>query len=104
MSHTPGPWELVETPEEHFGPRFRIYPPAEGESYRPSLMADADYYPSVPSNRADWLLIAAAPELLALLKEAMPCVAGYENDRGAPISENDLSARIQQLIAKAEGK
>jgi hypothetical protein len=103
MSHAPGPWVMEHDPDEwnHEGNKgvTRILGP-NGMT----IIGNFQYYPVAPDELDDYRLIAAAPELLALLKEAMPCVAGYENDRGAPISENDLSARIQRLIAKAEGK
>lgn len=34
-----------------------------------SLMGNASYYPWVPENKADWHLIAAAPELYEALEE-----------------------------------
>jgi hypothetical protein len=54
--HTPGPWKFHK--KEH----WTIF--ADGKS----IMGNADYYPWVPQKKSDWLLIAAAPELLEALQ------------------------------------
>ena len=55
--HTPGPWEFrKENPWTIF---------ADGKS----IMGNADYYPWVPTKKSDWVLIAAAPDLLEALRQ-----------------------------------
>ena len=63
-SHTPGPWEFRQSDG-----RYTIY--ADGES----IMGDETYYPWCPSNKADWHLIAAAPDMylaLVMLTDTIP--------------------------------
>jgi hypothetical protein len=69
--HTPGPWTFTkgETLDE-----WRLLA-ADGES----LMGSEQYYPWVPHREADWLLIAAAPELY----EALRAIVGVETAYGA---------------------
>jgi len=57
--HTPGPWNFRQDPD--FG-TWTIF--ADGKS----IMGNEKYYPWVPSDAADWQLIAAAPELLDALR------------------------------------
>lgn len=54
--HTVGPWKFSDTS----GEAWNI-----SDLRGKSLMNDAQYYPSVPIDKADWTLIAAAPDLLA---------------------------------------
>lgn len=54
--HTPGPWKF----KNDSGRRLVS---ADGGS----LMGNEQYYPWVPTNEADWHLIAAAPALLGAL-------------------------------------
>jgi hypothetical protein len=67
-------------------------------------MADADFYPSVPSNPADWHLIAAAPELL----EAAQKIVGIYDSYGCGFyNQQEFSDGLEAAraaIAKAEGK
>lgn len=58
MKHSEGPWRI-----EYDGGDKHIRS-ASGES----LMCDAQFYPWVPSNNADWNLIAACPAMLEALQ------------------------------------
>lgn len=77
--HTPGPWVLVN------GENFMGNPMLEIKADKESLMCDEPYYPSTPTNKADWTLMAAAPELLeALHKVNASCPGGIKpTDDGA---------------------
>jgi hypothetical protein len=59
-----------------------------------AIMSDEQYYPWVPSEEIYWRLFAAAPDMLALLKEYVaedPCAAG-----------DPRYARAVELIRKIE--
>jgi hypothetical protein len=88
MAHTPGPWEVKETPESSFqnwivlAGRFRIV----NVDGRRDSEAEANAY-----------LIAAAPNLLAALRELADAI---DENRVTIGAVNEARA----LIAKAEGK
>lgn len=84
---TPGPW-VIKRDDEFFGSPRVLYS-SDGEP----LMGDATYYPWVPSDDADWNLIAAAPELLDALQEALE----YIPARARPA----LLAKARAAINKA---
>lgn len=65
--HTPGPWKL-ETDEKRYDDASLVIYDSDGNA----LMGNAPYYPWVPDNKSDWLLIAAAPELLEALQGLIP--------------------------------
>ncbi len=67
MQHSPGPWKFNNDPGE-----ARTISDARGIS----LMGDEQYYPWAPSEEADWRLIAAAPELLAALRDLVDVMTG----------------------------
>ena len=51
-----------------------------------AIMSDEQYYPWVPSEEIYWRLFAAAPDMLALLKEYVaedPCAAGDPRGRNS---------------------
>ena len=58
--HTPGPWQFATEGRER-----KII------ADRHTTMCDTFYYPWCPDNDADWLLIAAAPDLLEACKAAL---------------------------------
>jgi hypothetical protein len=86
MTHTPGPWYVNGDCIEADGP----------EGPRDITVAVATETRRGCDNGADARLIAAAPEMLELLRSARPIVeaAGHM----------DLSVKIWNLIAKAEGR
>jgi len=68
MSHTPGPWTI-----NHRDGSTKLDTP-EG-----CIMCDEQYYPWTPDKDEDWRLIAASPDMLALLKRYVaedPCAPG----------------------------
>lgn len=94
-AHTPGPW-VVTDDSEH------------GCCFEFAVEADSDGKHICDANGADARLIAAAPELLAALKE---CLESEERRRrdlkdGSPASSYSDArlARVRAAIAKAEGR
>jgi hypothetical protein len=85
MSHTPGPWIF---------------------SHDPDAYSDDDYCIGVPGGKVDQVavcskrdaaLIAAAPDLYAVLKELVEC-SQYWSDYDVPLGIHD---RIAAALAKA---
>lgn len=97
--HTPGPWRL----EEADGAAYICMQvkALDGES----LMGDERYYPWVPSNLADWHLIAAAPELLEALKDAASALRYIREAHGElyGVGFDRVETNSAAAIAKAEG-
>ena len=91
--HTPGPWLFVE--KFHDGIYTENGSPNVWtiETAQDTLMADSSYYPWVPTNKADWRLIAAAPDLLDACRKALYAIKGREHDQF-----------IRDAIAKATGE
>jgi hypothetical protein len=84
MPHTPGPWTATENRGGWLGPVIE----AEGATQAVAIV-NGDYDDNAH-------LIAAAPEMLALLRSARLIVEGA--------GHMDLSVKIWNLIAKAEGR
>lgn len=103
MSHTPGPWEFYSDPEEWGDPdeAWRIKA-QNSQSIFDTLLSNTRYYPSCPDKIEDWLLIAAAPELLEACEEALGVFDS------APIQYSRDFVRVvgllRHVIAKAIGK
>ena len=101
MTHTPGPWEYVDKHVDTghgFDRRFQfvrapgtIIKNNRGPDYAREIFSDEDY----PEKVDDGHLIAAAPDLLAALKDARD----YLVFEGIGDAE-----RIEAAIAKAEGR
>ena len=95
VKHTPGPWEadgsLVYAPKEHsFGALYG----ASRDGRAPICdTGDGEYCQSL-SPEADALLIAAAPDLLAVCKD----IEGFLKRSGYD------TALVRAAIAKAEGR
>ena len=89
--HTPGPWKWFNYPDG----RMLLTAPSEAVIHCPGA--------PMGCTAEDQALIAAAPDLLAALKEAEEFVHGWmEQNTGA----RELAAleRIEAAIAKAEGR
>lgn len=93
--HTPGPWTFTKNDD---GVR-RIKAP----SHAGSLMCDERYYPWCPAEDADWRLIAAAPDLLAALRELVTLWDSPEPFTGADALQaiGEATERARAAIAKA---
>ena len=98
--HTRGPWRYIWPKSE--GGSIRI--DSQVDTFRPVAYVDN-------GRRADALLIAAAPEMLATLKE---CAAEIDDFIGADVhrgerqkyidAEREFLARVHTVIAKATGE
>jgi len=85
--HTPGDWEFIDSED------WSIV--ANGDS----IMCDEAFYPRCPKNKYDWLLMAAAPDLLKALIEANDQFEAEGYDPDGPTRSMILAA-----IAKATGE
>ena len=84
-THSTGPWI--------FNKKEKVWTISDASGY--PMMGNERYYPWVPSDEADWNLIAAAPDLLEALKDALNVL----DATGA----NDAANAVRAAIAKAEG-
>jgi hypothetical protein len=94
--HTPGPWFFNQEP----GSCWTI------KAGHNSIMGNEQYYPWVPGERADWMLIAAAPDLLEALQtfldEYVALVVSGDAGNWDAEEENKVKA-ARAAIAKATG-
>ena len=96
MGHTPGPWKVSHDEHE---PYWNIDMPRQDGS--PGY---GSAHGMVYTTEADAHLIAAAPELLAALQEAVTALNVKEK---FPVYDTDsyaIAARCDKAIAKAEGR
>jgi hypothetical protein len=88
--HTPGPWRVVDSWNDHM---------VEGQNGEEIIWQDGPHgTPTI--NEANARLIAAAPDLLAVLEELQESAA-YWSEYDVPIGIVD---RINAAIAKAKGE
>lgn len=95
--HTPGPWMMATRPSSIVGWPV-VAPYAMGRSVC-NVTAGHD------ESAANARLIAAAPDLLAALKDARETIIQHVNSRGSEAegSSADWVAEIDAAIARAEG-
>ena len=108
--HTPGPWELYD--ELHRDEQYVIG--IRGTSIGTYVIASVDYGYSEPfesQQQANARLIAAAPDLLAALKELGDWVAAglQASDKAWPDARclqhtEEIAARARAAVDKAEGR
>lgn len=106
-AHTPGPWRYERDEDgsmaEHddtFKPRY-----IRCDSKPGALMGGVKYYPWTPDNEADWVLIAAAPDLLAELKATRDAFYRCLTVNGTNAEFATVACgRADAAIAKAEGR
>jgi hypothetical protein len=92
MAHTPGPWGIQ--PDEHGGPSDTVY------AYEDQQQEVAKIVSGVSADRH---LIAAAPEMLAALREfADGCERRLR--KGKDQGDLDTLRLCRTAIAKAEGR
>jgi hypothetical protein len=93
--HTPGSWTIEE--DLNYGDEF-WYGGPKGFTITvgPAVLGDTTKR-TIPEHQANARLIAAAPELLACLKELQRLTYQLVFNR-------DLAERVSAAIAKAEGK
>lgn len=91
--HTPGPWEAVNAARS-----VAIYGPIDGGCRSEIARLTGGGQGATEVRRADAWLIAAAPDMLAVLLEVNEHLtnAGWHTDRGCLM-------RIRDAIAKAAG-
>jgi hypothetical protein len=89
--HTPGPWRASKSPKDGWFIVDRDDHLAHNLLYG---LPDAEL-------EANARLMAAAPELLALCREALAAVEALDEEYP---SDDRLAARIAAAIAKAEGR
>lgn len=94
--HTPGPWHLeVEADALH------VYSPVEEVLH----FTDAGWDESTRATfEANARLIAAAPDLLAALEDALSCVAICPDHGVVPGARADRYDAARAAIAKAKGE
>lgn len=100
--HTPGPWDIVFRADVE---RIRL----NGSSvYQVADTTDPDFPTGKPRyNLADLRLMAAAPELLAALKDAYDALDYAQAQVDSDTDRMHLTRcrrKIQPIIAKAEGR
>ena len=105
-AHTPGPWTYTPTAVGIYAAAFdRVVPlPCESEperTFREGLVALPYACGESFNVVANARLIAAAPELLAALKDLRAMVIG---EHGVSAYENINGERADAAIAKAEGR
>ncbi len=92
--HTPGPWEIWSTLHG-----WTICSPSDGWSV--TSLPDSD-----PIHHANAHLIAAAPEMLAVLKDALDMAELAETLTGCRGDDDfvaEFKAKVEAAISKAEG-
>ena len=72
---------------------------AEGEK----IMCDTKYYPWCPANKADWHLIASAPDLYSMLERCSVVLKGIQYRHNTSVIEDTLD-EISKELAKARGE
>lgn len=90
MQHSLGPWRF----NQQMGEPWTI-----SDANGHSLMGDEQYYPWVPGDEADWHLIAAAPDMLASLRDVL---AYFDAPEDGCFSDEAL-ARARAAVARAVG-
>lgn len=97
MPHTPGPWQIVISPQKHFD----IVKNDETDG-----IAFVDVRDNKEEERANAMLIAAAPELLDALEELRRWfddnVSTYEPHYSPEYAA--MWRRVRNAIAKAKGE
>ncbi len=106
VGHTPGPWKAVPNPMRADGMFIvRDVPPKPYDGVTaPNGEPLWQLPPAVVGCQvtpADARLIAAAPEMLALCREAASLIRGIPN---AYDSDLRLAAKLEAIVEKAEGQ
>lgn len=95
-SHTPGPWKV--------GPEYYDNPQGDMKAVFCGSFADTATSVARHCKPEDARLIAAAPELLELIKEVKRDIADVAQSAIDGSRAEALFTRIEKAIAKAEGK
>lgn len=100
--HTPGPW-ITDDRHVHPDAGRLTYPPGVEPETDVIVLVDTDCHENGLLNetdKANLRLIAAAPEMLEALRNALPACEYYDEREGAP----ETLRTVQAAIAKAQGK
>ncbi len=110
MSHTPGPWKIIDIPNAD---GMGIVPVKRPEGVKPrdlediaSVSKSAEHYDA----KANARLISAAPDLLAALKAITPAMPPVDGPCHVNICSQDACSNCCRVsmahsaIAKAEGR
>jgi len=92
MTHTPGPWQI----DPAYDHRVILLNDRNGNAVGELVYADT-------RNPADARLIAAAPDLLAALRQADAWVAMYHDEPGHDAASRCMTDVIRAAIARATG-
>ena len=105
QGHTPGPWGIAQDdPTRVNAPTLCRY------GGKHAAVADCDFPADAEENEANARLIAAAPDMLAALREAAQFI--HDQDGGDPTNitgwasdeHREAWLKTQAAIAKAEGR
>ena len=97
--HTPGPWSYIGNHFKHDD--SAIISSADGKPVATAL--DFNRYDRDAEKEANAHLIAAAPNLLAALKQIYDTHSYWRDDKTSYACDLDLVAAIGKAIAKATG-
>jgi hypothetical protein len=107
MSHTPGPWTLDKATGKFGHKTNDIVAPLEGDPHF-SQQIVCVMGTDVDDMEANARLIAAAPELLAALKEAHNILTAtsllVKSEQFNSYLRDEFLPRVRAAIAKAEGR
>lgn len=96
--HTPGPWEWIRDGRAEY-----LMPAGKTDWWEFRIADDGsasgEYSTTITGNSPNGRLIAAAPELLAMLQELREC-AEYWSEYDVPVG---IVERLDSVIAKALG-
>lgn len=97
--HTPGPWKHEEVMDRTGSPRAYSVWPCNQSGARNRICMTPDG--TTPENKANAIIMASAPDLLAALKAALGPLELY-HAYGWPDSDGVIR-RLKAAISKAEG-
>jgi hypothetical protein len=110
VKHTRGPWTVIparayDGDDPDLAGSFESFASIEGADGSPvCVFGDAAGSATMFENEADYRLISAAPELLAVLREIFVEGSVQVAFAGNPIACDALEARARAAIAKATGE
>jgi len=100
--HTPGPWAARQAFDKEGFEQDHLW--IEGRTVSTDIAETVGEY-SVTTERANAHLIAAAPDMLAALRQAEDTLCDRGNDMPHPASRRyEVLIQVREAITKAEGK
>lgn len=95
---TKGPWSFVESKDFDGEVYFQV------KSKESTLVGNEEYSEQAPYNKEDFYLIAAAPEMYAMLERLSPLLMELDEQTHPLIELDAVASNIDQLLAKARGE